>query len=866
MALEKAKGDIILLLNNDVEAIKKGWFEEMLSHAIQSEIGCVGAKLLYPDGRLQHGGVIVGLGGGAGHFHKFADRGSRGYFGQLCLVRNVSAVTAACLMIRKEIYKKVGGLDEQRLKVAFNDVDFCLRVEKLGYRNLWTPFAELVHHESASRGDDQSTIEKRRRSSGEIISLQNRWSLQSFDDPNYNPNLTIFSEQNWFGLTRKNNLRFLKTIGEKVLSEKKQKMNLILSILKPKFLSSWNGLHFDCMPRHCEQIHGVVETENISEHEYDGHAVKIIESIGEGGIVLDCGSGRRPTYYSNVVNFDPVAYNTTDVVGVGENLPFEDGVFDAVFSLNVLEHVRDPFCCAREIARVLKPNGKLYCVVPFMSPYHGYPDHYYNMTKSGLHNLFKNHFHVQRQDVLDSGHPIHSITWILRNWSEGLLGSIKDQFLKRVAELIGDPNAYFDEPFVKQLSKEKEFELGATTALWGLRKQNADITNNPPEIVEFDRNRYKETWDNLSISFDSAKLHVTGDANEKELKDSSRETITRINRYVKFTKSDVVLEIGCGIGRVGHELAPRCKKWIGCDISGNMLGHAKKRLYNLDNVELQELPECNLGPVEDNSIDIVYCTVVFMHLDEWDRYEYIKEAFRVLKPNGRAYFDNFSISTEQGWRFLKSHYKMKDRPSHISKSSTKEELFQYMERCGFTDVRTDLDGAWVIVAGCKAKSGVPSFGNFNFTTTNSLEIVSLHIPKTGGISFRNCLQEIYGKSFTAHYPELKIQGTEPFEKLLEKKCLHGHLILDRYREFFEGIPLVTWLRDPVSRSISLYNHILATPDPCNDFHQQVVARKVSFVEFCDMPENQNQLFYWIGGRNPEDFKFIGFWRQQKPPS
>ena len=159
------------------------------------------------------------------------------------------------------------------------------------------------------------------------------------------------------------------------------------------------------------------------------------------GAFLDCGSGRRPTYYSNIVNFDPVAYDSTDVVGVGENLPFEDGVFDAVFSLNVLEHVRDPFCCAREIARVLKPNGKLYCVVPFMSPYHGYPDHYYNMTKSGLHNLFKNHFHVQRQDVLDSGHPIHSITWILRNWSK-VPDSIKDQFLKKkVAELIGDPNA-----------------------------------------------------------------------------------------------------------------------------------------------------------------------------------------------------------------------------------------------------------------------------------------------------------------------------------------------------------------------------------------------------------------------------------------
>ena len=107
-----------------------------------------------------------------------------------------------------------------------------------------------------------------------------------------------------------------------------------------------------------------------------------------------------------------------------------------------------------------------------MSPYHGYPDHYYNMTKSGLHNLFKNHFHVQRQDVLDSGHPIHSITWILRNWSEGLSSAVKDQFLDiKVGELIGDPNSYFDESYVNQLTLEKKFELGATTALWGSKKQ-----------------------------------------------------------------------------------------------------------------------------------------------------------------------------------------------------------------------------------------------------------------------------------------------------------------------------------------------------------------------------------------------------------
>ena len=105
--------------------LKGGWFEEMLAHATRPEIGCVGAKLLYPDGRLQHGGVIVGLGGGAGHSHKFAGRESRGYCGHLCVVRNTTAVTAACLMIRKELYFQAGGLDESSLKIAFNGVDFA---------------------------------------------------------------------------------------------------------------------------------------------------------------------------------------------------------------------------------------------------------------------------------------------------------------------------------------------------------------------------------------------------------------------------------------------------------------------------------------------------------------------------------------------------------------------------------------------------------------------------------------------------------------------------------------------------------------------------------------------------------------------
>ena len=910
----KASGDILLLLNNDIEATQDGWFEEMLSHVLRPNIGCVGAKLLYPSRTLQHGGVIVGLGGCAGHSHKHAGRDSLGYSGHLSVVRNSSAVTAACLMIRKGIYLESGGFDEASLKVAFNDVDFCLRVQKIGYRNLWTPFAELIHHESASRGSDSQSKQKKKRSFQETRVLSNRWSLTNYNDPYYNPNLTNSSEQYWYGIfeervhqVRGGSLPALpnekvydlgqsicchtdqNSVNNTIISDNKNqrtknifneerpsaanklfllkktnKREILSSILKQGLHFEWKEFYFDCMPKNAFAVHGIKETENVSAHEYDSHAVKIIKSYTDGGIILDCGSGQRPTYYSNVVNFDPVAYQSTDVVGVGEELPFKDNSFDAVFSLNVLEHVRDPFRCAKEIARVLKPSGSLYCVVPFMSPYHGYPDHYYNMTQFGLSNLFKDYFNIEKQDVLDSGHPIHSITWILRSWSEGLLGNVKDKFLeKRVGELIGDPNGYFGEPFVDELTLKKKFELGATTALWAKKKVSRQglIKNGALRLhgTELKRTQYKETWNNLSADFDSARNHVTGDADEPALKKSAIETISRIDSYVKFNKMEVVLEIGCGIGRVGKELASRCKKWIGCDISTNMLGHAKKRLSHLKNIELIELHESNLSPIADDSVDVVYCTVVFMHLDEWDRYEYVKEAYRVLRGGGRAYFDNFSLTTEKGWRIFKAHYELHERPSHISKSSTPEELCQYMERSKFIEVETQLDDLWVIVSGFKKTDSVNSFRDFSLLKLKpSSKIISLHVPKTGGTSFGDTLQVIYGDSYLAHYPKLINQGFEDLNIFIDKKCIHGHLMLDHYEQILEQSDLITWLRCPVDRTISLYHHIFKHPDPENDFHQRVLKEKPTLLEFCEMQINHNQLFHMIGNRKPEAFKFIGF--------
>lgn len=185
------KGQHILLLNNDVEVINPQWLEEMLMYSQRVEVGCVGAKLYYPNNTIQHGGVIVGVGGVAGHSHKYFQKDEYGYMGRLKIVQNLSAVTAACLMIKSSIYDEVLGLDEA-FEVAFNDVDLCLRVQEKGYLNLFTPYAELYHHESLSRGEE-NTPEKIARFHKEINLFTEKWTLYR-TDPYYNVNLTLEKE------------------------------------------------------------------------------------------------------------------------------------------------------------------------------------------------------------------------------------------------------------------------------------------------------------------------------------------------------------------------------------------------------------------------------------------------------------------------------------------------------------------------------------------------------------------------------------------------------------------------------------------------------------------------------------------------
>jgi GT2 family glycosyltransferase/2-polyprenyl-3-methyl-5-hydroxy-6-metoxy-1,4-benzoquinol methylase len=192
IGVKESQGTILCLLNNDIEIVSPGWLEELVAFACQEDVGCVGARLWYPDGRLQHGGVILGIGGVAGHSHKFLTAGEAGFFGRAVLQQSISAVTAACLVIRRSIYDEVGGLDDT-FPVAFNDIDFCLRVREAGFRNIWTPYAEMVHHESVSRGPEDSP-EKQARFNKEVRKMLTRWGDILQNDLAYSPNLTLDHE------------------------------------------------------------------------------------------------------------------------------------------------------------------------------------------------------------------------------------------------------------------------------------------------------------------------------------------------------------------------------------------------------------------------------------------------------------------------------------------------------------------------------------------------------------------------------------------------------------------------------------------------------------------------------------------------
>lgn len=205
------------------------------------------------------------------------------------------------------------------------------------------------------------------------------------------------------------------------------------------------------------------------------------------------------------------------------------------------------------------------------------------------------------------------------------------------------------------------------------------------------RGDYKSVWTALSETKEDAYMYVSGYTDEEKFHADAEDTLDILRRTVGYGPTDVVLEIGCGVARVGRVLAPFVREWIGCDVSPNMIRLASRRLLGLSNTRLQEISGYDLQPVPDNSVDVVYTTVVFMHLEEWDRFIYMREALRVLKPGGRFYCDNVDLASKEGWKVFAEclQWTAKERPAQISKCSTKPEFEMFLKQAGFADIRVE---------------------------------------------------------------------------------------------------------------------------------------------------------------------------------
>jgi SAM-dependent methyltransferase len=225
----------------------------------------------------------------------------------------------------------------------------------------------------------------------------------------------------------------------------------------------------------------------------------------------------------------------------------------------------------------------------------------------------------------------------------------------------------------------------------------------------FTRANYAQVWDQASETESAARTSVCGTDDDREWARSGEATAGDVRELAGVTASDDVLEIGCGAGRVGRFLAPHCRHWTGADVSQNMLRFAAEALAGLPNVSTALLNGYDLTGIADRSLDVVYCTGVFMHLDEWERFRYVQDARRVLRPGGRLYVDNFNLLEPEGWALFMDLYRMDPlkRPANVSRHSTPQELEAYVIHAGFEDIRVRTGGLWVTVVG---RSPAPTSG------------------------------------------------------------------------------------------------------------------------------------------------------------
>ncbi len=232
---------------------------------------------------------------------------------------------------------------------------------------------------------------------------------------------------------------------------------------------SFNGSQYNFLSKEEADGLSMGDTHYVSAHSYPPEVIQLIE-CHQSGWILDCGAGLRNKEYANVINFEPVNFASTDVQGVCEQLPFKSNSFDAVISLAVLEHLKDPFMAAREMVRVLKPGGILHLEVPLLVQEHGYPNHYYNMTTNGLANLIENSCSITKQEVPQYGHPLHALLPIIDTWSKNLQEEDRKEFEElKLGELINSPEKFYQCSWAKNIPKHIQSEIAALTRLVAIK-------------------------------------------------------------------------------------------------------------------------------------------------------------------------------------------------------------------------------------------------------------------------------------------------------------------------------------------------------------------------------------------------------------
>jgi ubiquinone/menaquinone biosynthesis C-methylase UbiE len=240
----------------------------------------------------------------------------------------------------------------------------------------------------------------------------------------------------------------------------------------------------------------------------------------------------------------------------------------------------------------------------------------------------------------------------------------------------------------------------------GYLKHASREKENWPPLSQWKRHDYANVWDSLASSMNDAAVAAAGESGEVRLSSSAADSVANLKESAAISENDDVLEIGCGVGRIGKEIASRCRSWTGADISANMLAHAAARLESQKNIRLVQLKDVGLDEFAADSFDVVYATNMLAHLDELDRWNYVQEAFRVLRAGGRIFLDNIDLESDAGWSMFANdaiRFRGIERPPYMPRFSTAAEFMSYVTRAGFKNAHAQHRLSLVIVTAVKPR-------------------------------------------------------------------------------------------------------------------------------------------------------------------